>query len=296
MINKRKQQVVLKAHELFIEKGYHATSIQDILNHSQISKGSFYNYFPSKSELLKAVFNAIQDQLEEGRNALLIGQDTSDIRIFAQQVQQAMKINRKNKLLQLTEDALVSNDPDLISFVKKTRFRTLTWVHERFMQIFSDDKKPYLMDGAIAFTGILQNMLQINNAINEIIPLEQTIDYCTDLIQTIITHISENGIVLISPEHVCRLFPSSEYNDFFNNDFSFATLGLKKIIEKTMASDEQCLTSSIQLLYFIQEEIMNHKKPRAFLIESALLSLTMHSQINETKEFEHYQAVLSTML
>lgn len=68
MINKRKEQVIQKAHELFIEKGYHATSIQDILNHSRISKGSFYNYFPSKGDLFKAVFTSIHDQLEEGRN------------------------------------------------------------------------------------------------------------------------------------------------------------------------------------------------------------------------------------
>ncbi|OMD44470.1 TetR family transcriptional regulator [Paenibacillus odorifer] len=295
-MNKRKEQVIHKAHELFIEKGYHATSIQDILNHSRISKGSFYNYFPSKADLFKAVFTSIHDQLEEGRNSLLIGQDPSDIKIFAEQIQLVMKINKKNKLLQLVEDALVSNDPDLITFIKKTKFSLLTWVYERFLHIFPADKKPYLLDGAIIFNGILQNMLQINSAMNEVITSEQIINYCTTLIQTIVEEVSQRGIQLISPDHVDKLLPASEYSDFFNNDLSFATISLKKIIERSFAPGDANLTNYLKLLYFIQEEIMNNKEPRQFLIESALLSLRTCPNLNETKEFKHYQDVLSKML
>ncbi|WP_339317817.1 TetR/AcrR family transcriptional regulator [Paenibacillus sp. FSL R10-2734] len=296
MINKRKEQVILKAHELFIEKGYHATSIQDILNHSRISKGSFYNYFPSKGDLFKAVFTSIHDRLEEGRNSLLIGQDPSDIGIFAEQVQLVMKINKNNKMLQLVEDALVSNDPDLITFIKKTKFTFLTWVYERFLHIFPADKKPYLLDGAIIFTGIMQHMLQINSAMNEVITSKQIIDYCTILIQTIVVDVSEKEIQLISPDHVTKLLPAAEYSDFFNNDLSFATISLKKIIERSCAPDDANLTNYLKLLYFIQEEIMHNKEPRQFLIESALLSLKTCPKLNDTKEFEHYQAVLSKML
>ncbi|WP_231574023.1 TetR/AcrR family transcriptional regulator [Paenibacillus sp. FSL R5-0345] len=296
MINKRKEQVIHKAHELFIEKGYHATSIQDILNHSRISKGSFYNYFPSKGDLFKAVFTSIHIQLEEGRNSLIIGQDPSDIKIFAEQIQLVMKINKKNKLLQLVEDALVSNDPDLITFIKKTKFSLLTWVYERFLHIFPEDKKPYLLDGAIIFNGILQNMLQINSAMNEVITSEQIINYCTTLIQTIVEEVSQRGIQLISPDHVDKLLPASEYSDFFNNDLSFATISLKKIIERSFAPGDANLTNYLKLLYFIQEEIMNNKEPRQFLIESALLSLRTCPNLNETKEFKHYQDVLSKML
>jgi AcrR family transcriptional regulator len=296
MINKRKEQVIHKAHELFIEKGYHATSIQDILNHSRISKGSFYNYFPSKGDLFKAVFTSIHIQLEEGRNSMLIGQDPSDINIFAEQVQLVMKINKKNRLLQLVEDALVSNDPDLITFIKKTKFNLLTWVYERFLHIFPADKKPYLLDGAIIFNGILQNMLQINSAMNEVITSKQIIDYCTTLIQTVVEEVSDMGIQLIAPEHVDKLLPAAEYSDFFNNDLSFATISLKKMIDRSFAPGDVNCTNYLKLLYFIQEEIMNNKEPREFLIESALLSLRTCPNLNETKEFKHYQDVLSKML
>ncbi len=207
-----------------------------------------------------------------------------------------MKINKKNKLLQLVEDALVSNDPDLITFIKKTKFSLLTWVYERFLHIFPADKKPYLLDGAIIFNGILQNMLQINNAMNEVITSKQIINYCTTLIQTIVEEVSEMGIQLISPDHVDKLLPASEYTDFFNNDLSFATISLKKVIERSFAPGDANLTNYLKLLYFIQEEIMNNKEPRQFLIESALLSLRTCPNLNEAKEFKHYQDVLSKML
>ncbi|WP_442956966.1 TetR/AcrR family transcriptional regulator [Planococcus sp. MB-3u-03] len=44
-----KQQIINAAHRLFIQKGYNASSIQDILDEAGISKGTFYNYFTSKS-------------------------------------------------------------------------------------------------------------------------------------------------------------------------------------------------------------------------------------------------------
>lgn len=295
-MNKRKEHVIQKAHELFIEKGYHATSIQDILNHSRISKGSFYNYFPSKGDLFKAVFTSIHNQLIEERDALLIGEDLSDIDIFIKQVNLIMKVNRLNKILQLVEDALVSNDPDLILFIKKTKFSFLTWVHERFIHIFAENKKPYLLDGAVVYTGMLQGLLQANNAMNEIIPLAEMIDYCTDQIQTIVDDVTKKDVQLFSPDKVDKLMPESDYTDFFNNEFSFATLSLKKSIEKVFVEGDPNRSTNLKLLFFIQEEIMNSKEPRVFLIESALLSLKMCSSISATEEFMNYHKILTQMI
>ena len=86
----RKQQVIQNAHQLFIEKGYQATSIQDILDRSGISKGTFYNYFSSKSELLKAVFISVNKDFEKERNELLIGENLADFEIFIKQIELRM--------------------------------------------------------------------------------------------------------------------------------------------------------------------------------------------------------------
>lgn len=46
-----RERLIRSAARLFIENGYHATGIKDIINHAEVSKGSFYFYFESKRDL-----------------------------------------------------------------------------------------------------------------------------------------------------------------------------------------------------------------------------------------------------
>src|SRR5687768_12521727 len=52
----RSEQVYAAALRLFREKGYHATSMQDIAAAVGLYKGSLYHYIGSKEELLVEVF------------------------------------------------------------------------------------------------------------------------------------------------------------------------------------------------------------------------------------------------
>ncbi|MGR9047611.1 TetR/AcrR family transcriptional regulator [Halobacillus faecis] len=53
-----KKNILEAAMELFINKGYHATSISDIAEQASISKGLLYNYFKGKEELLATMVDA----------------------------------------------------------------------------------------------------------------------------------------------------------------------------------------------------------------------------------------------
>lgn len=52
-----KEKILLIAFKLFINNGYHNTSMQQLVNASELSKGAFYHYFKSKNELYKQVIN-----------------------------------------------------------------------------------------------------------------------------------------------------------------------------------------------------------------------------------------------
>lgn len=52
---KSKENLIECAARLFLEKGYNATGINDILNSAGLSKGSFYFYFESKKDLAMGV-------------------------------------------------------------------------------------------------------------------------------------------------------------------------------------------------------------------------------------------------
>jgi AcrR family transcriptional regulator len=55
--HERRQQVMKVALRLFAERGYHQTSIQDILDEAAIARGTFYLYFDSK----RAIFDELVD-------------------------------------------------------------------------------------------------------------------------------------------------------------------------------------------------------------------------------------------
>ena len=51
----KKQEILHAAELLFCRKGYGQTSVQDILDQLQTSKGSFYHHFISKEALLETM-------------------------------------------------------------------------------------------------------------------------------------------------------------------------------------------------------------------------------------------------
>ena len=60
-----KNRIVTAAWQLFYEKGYNGTTVDDIIELSGTSKGSFYYYFNTKDELLNTLSMILDDFYEE---------------------------------------------------------------------------------------------------------------------------------------------------------------------------------------------------------------------------------------
>ena len=52
---RRKQELLKTAYEMFITKGYENTSVDDIINAAGIAKGTYYYYFETKEAMLEDV-------------------------------------------------------------------------------------------------------------------------------------------------------------------------------------------------------------------------------------------------
>lgn len=63
--NETKGRIVSAAWKLFYQYGYNNTTIDDIVEMSQTSKGSFYHYFGSKDDLLGSLSYLFDDKYEE---------------------------------------------------------------------------------------------------------------------------------------------------------------------------------------------------------------------------------------
>ncbi|WP_067928228.1 TetR/AcrR family transcriptional regulator [Alicyclobacillus shizuokensis] len=89
MASNKQKEIALAAVKLFEQKGYHATSVQDIADEVGLQKGSLYHYIHSKEDLLLQIAHqAITD--------------------FNQRLEQVISsdISAKDKLIQAIENHL----------------------------------------------------------------------------------------------------------------------------------------------------------------------------------------------
>lgn len=69
--NERKQELLKIAYNMFLNKGYDNTSIDDIINEAKIAKGTYYYYFESKEATLEEVINMmINDEVTSAKEIL----------------------------------------------------------------------------------------------------------------------------------------------------------------------------------------------------------------------------------
>lgn len=272
VMNDRKQHVLNMAHQLFIEKGFQNTSIQDILEDSGISKGTFYNYFSSKSELLIALFKTLYAQLEKERNELLIGQDPSDVQIFIQQIELQMRTNRKNNMLSLFEEVYYSNDSELKEFLKQSHLRVIRWFYLRFIDIFGESKQPYLLDCAIMFSGMLSQNTKFQAAAYESnMNIHKVVSYTVNRIVNMVNEVADAGEQLLPPNILRNWLPEGNQTKAFREKLKHSIEALKKKV----GDKERCL----ELLMFIEDELLNAHNPRKYLVESALSSLKAEQKL-----------------
>ena len=68
---RRKQELLKIAYQMFIQKGYEETSVDEIIAEAHIAKGTYYYYFPSKEAMLEEVINMmIVDEVKRAREIL----------------------------------------------------------------------------------------------------------------------------------------------------------------------------------------------------------------------------------
>lgn len=65
-----KQLIIDKALQVFSSKGYHAATVEDIARAAGLAKGTLYQYFKSKKDLLLYFLKNWQESLEQSRLAM----------------------------------------------------------------------------------------------------------------------------------------------------------------------------------------------------------------------------------
>ncbi len=71
----RKLSILSSAKEMFAIKGYHETSITDIIKRANIARGTFYLYFKEKRDVFDALFDQLLDEINTSVKRVVVGND-----------------------------------------------------------------------------------------------------------------------------------------------------------------------------------------------------------------------------
>ncbi len=177
-MNPKKQQIINAAHHLFIKKGYNASSIQDILDEAGISKGTFYNYFTSKSECLIALMESIAEDIRAARISIAFGESPTDPDLFAKQLAIRIRMNHEKNLFSLYESIFYSQDEELKAFGKSQYILELQWLSSRIIDLFGEKVRPYALENAAIANGALQQLMHVwRFGTEQQLPLDELTDY-----------------------------------------------------------------------------------------------------------------------
>jgi AcrR family transcriptional regulator len=169
-----RQAILDSAYDLFSERGYHSTTLQDIADFAGVGVSSLYSYFPSKLHLLYAVFEPWHmdafAQLEKRMRRLKSPRERLRAVLLGlwRDIPMA-NIGLTNSLMQ----ALASADP-----LQKKPVPLLKWTEERLTKLLAeaietDGSGPVDCDAMSTLFIMAYDGFVINRRLNDLRDIEQ---------------------------------------------------------------------------------------------------------------------------
>ncbi|KOP84104.1 TetR/AcrR family transcriptional regulator [Cytobacillus solani] len=173
----KKEKIIEVAKQLFRTKGYHETAIQDILEQSKVSKGTFYNYFSSKSQLILYIIQKVDAKVEEQQNMLLQEGNLYDKQIFYSQLRVKHSIYGTEKISELYNISLGENDEGLQKYMAESHYKELNWLAERLIEVYGNEIVESAMDLSTHFIGGLGYQFRYSDQMKLNINSSDILDY-----------------------------------------------------------------------------------------------------------------------
>jgi AcrR family transcriptional regulator len=136
-----RESILAAAQQLFVQQGYHGTSMRQIAGRAGIALSSLYNHFPNKEEVFHVVF--VENHPYREIVPLLLAAQGDDVETFVR--------NAAGRLLRSLE-----NRPDFLNlmFIELVEFKSVH-ISELFASVM-----PQAMEIALRMTGLGRGRLR----------------------------------------------------------------------------------------------------------------------------------------
>lgn len=112
--NRRRNEVIDIAAQVFADRGYHATTIDDLVEASNLQRGGLYHYIGGKKDLLLSIHRRFLEPLLEDTRAINQADEPADVRLrqIAQALMRTIDTYRAQVTVFLHEWRVIENEPE----------------------------------------------------------------------------------------------------------------------------------------------------------------------------------------
>jgi|GEM_PF-4229136 len=194
----KQQQIAKSALQLFIQKGFEHTSLQDILDSANISKGTFYNYFASKNE---CVIRIIQQSFAEIRQEVennLRGRLRQDPAIFKNQLVTYLTQIHRYHLYDLIRSIRRGQNQDLRKLIFEEEKKDIGWMAGRLAETMGEDIRVYSHEAMMLYYGMLQTVMISHRVLKRPIDFQRVVQITWRYLELIVMEMMQSKQSLFS--------------------------------------------------------------------------------------------------
>lgn len=269
------------AIKLFAKKGYNATSVQEIADECNISKGAFYIYFKSKEALMFSMLQYYYDKMFS-RISHIQTENVDPKTVYRKQLTVFYEDIFEYKdfiIMQLKENSFPYNE-EVELLIRKIKKTILEFHIKNILNIYGKKVEQYLADLCFMIEGISQTFIEIVILFDHPIKSEQLADTILQRIDDLaygMTKRKETPLISIEKANIwfgpfeqIQLDPLSEAI-------------LTDIHQKVNSLSLDDKTDVIDTLHILEAELKKGK-PRLAIIKGMILNLKEISCLREDAE------------
>lgn len=283
--------IINEATALFSDKGFHATSMQEVADRSHVSKGTIYTYFESKEDLLLSIFKFfhenIQNHLQHASTSQLSAKDK-----YIQQIRILLSESLKYKSFFKMQhrEQLISSHKTIQAYLFHSRMELFQWYESILLNLYGSDLKLYLTDSAVLLDSLISGFLRVIMIREDLIKIEDTALYITKRLDNMIQALLEEQAPPLLPDtlihHVRTAFTNGDLSK--ERDAHKVLEQMREVLETLHMDSENKKELLSSLLYF--EEELKQGSTKKFLFKGLL------SNFEGIKELDSYKKHMEFLL
>ncbi|MDJ0836134.1 MAG: helix-turn-helix domain-containing protein [Acidobacteriota bacterium] len=199
----KRQQIIDTAMELFIKNGFKATTMQEIADSCDMSKGAVYLHFRSKNQLMLAMMEHFDDQVQAEIQRIRNDRSLSPRDRMRAQIYFLFRDVIENQGyfdLFLRETGLRVNE-EIMLFLQRCRYEWQKTQEEFLLALYGQPLKPYLIDVAAMVNGIVGEYHVIMLVEGIQIDLDRVTDFIMHVIDEMVSGLLKGNVEpVLKPE------------------------------------------------------------------------------------------------